>query len=260
MESSESDPYGNENERRLAEAIEVLTALQFGPRQRNPVAAYTLLALLDLTPSKPWSEAESPLRGITPIIDFIAGSYGVRYAPNTRETVRDEVVKFFVETGLLLRNPDRPDRPTNSGKTVYQVEPTALALLRKFRTPKWAKALKAYLVKVEEVKREIARHRELVRVPVTLPDGQKVALSPGGQNPQTSQGTQRTLFRLHGRACFRDRLQHTSLDAIVSFSNRMGIRSLDRRRPGPHDPFQWRQVSWTISRRSMLKQTKSKDS
>lgn len=183
MESSEFDPHGNENERRLAEAIEVLTALQFGPRQRNPVAAYTLLALLDLTPSKPWSEVESPLRGITPIIDFVAESYGVRYAPNTREAVRDEAVKFFVEAGLLLRNPDKPDRPTNSGKTVYQVEPTALALLRKFGTPKWAKALKAYLVKVEEVKREIARHRELVRVPVTLPDGQKVALSPGGQNP-----------------------------------------------------------------------------
>ncbi len=173
----------NEKDRRLAEAIEVLTELQFGPRQRNPVAAYNLLALLDLTPSKPWKEAESPLRGITPIIDFVAKSYGVRYAPNTRETVRDEAVKFFVEAGLLLRNPDKPDRATNSGKTVYQVEPTALALLRRFGTPKWAKALQDYLAKVEEVKREIARCRELARVPVTLPDGQRVALSPGGQNP-----------------------------------------------------------------------------
>jgi hypothetical protein len=181
MASSKSGP--NEKERRLAEAIEVLTALQFGPRQRNPVAAYTLLSLLDLTPSKPWGEAESPLCGITPIIDFVAENYGVRYAPNTRETVRDEAVKFFVEAGLLLRNPDKPDRPTNSGKTVYQVEPTALALLRKFGTPKWTNSLKDYLAKVDEVKREIARHRELARVPVTLPDGQTVALSPGGQNP-----------------------------------------------------------------------------
>ncbi len=36
--------------RRLAETIEVLTALQFGPKQRNETAAYTLLALLDLRP------------------------------------------------------------------------------------------------------------------------------------------------------------------------------------------------------------------
>lgn len=36
--------------RRLAEAVEALTALQFGPKQRNETAAYTLLALLDLQP------------------------------------------------------------------------------------------------------------------------------------------------------------------------------------------------------------------
>lgn len=33
------------------------------------------------------------------------------------------------------------------------------------------------------MKHEIARKRDLARVPVTLPDGAKVALSPGGQNP-----------------------------------------------------------------------------
>lgn len=118
--------------RRLAEAIEALTALEFGPKQRNEIAAYTLLALLDLRPDVGWAEAQAPLRGITPIIDFIATAYGNRYAPNTRETIRDDAVKFFVEEGLLLRNPDDPKRPTNSGKTVYQIEPSALALFRKF--------------------------------------------------------------------------------------------------------------------------------
>ena len=124
--------------RRLAEAIEALTVLQFGPKQRNETAAYTLLALLDLQPDASWADAQAPLRGITPIIDFIAKAYGSRYAPNTRETIRDDAVKFFLEEGLLLRNPDDPNRPTNSGKTVYQVEPTALALLRKVGTPAWA--------------------------------------------------------------------------------------------------------------------------
>ncbi len=183
MASNKPDRKSSARKRRLTEAIEALTALQFGPKQRNDTAAYTLLALLDLSPTKKWSEAESPLRGITPIIDFIAEAYGNRYAPNTRETIRDEAVKFFVEAGLLLRNPDKPDRPTNSGNTVYQVEPSALALLRKLGTLKWSDSLKAYLANVGEVKREIARHREMARVPVTLPNGKKVALSPGGQNP-----------------------------------------------------------------------------
>ena len=97
-----------------------------------------MLALLDLQPDASWADAQAPLRGITPIIDFIAKAYGSRYAPNTRETIRDDALKFFLEEGLLLRNPDDPNRPTTSGKTVYQVEPTALALLRKVGTPAWA--------------------------------------------------------------------------------------------------------------------------
>ena len=169
--------------RRLAETIQALTALQFGPKQRNETAAYTLLALLDLQPEVPWTEAQAPLCGITPVIDFIATAYGVRYAPNTRETIRDDAVKFFVEEGLLLRNPDDPNRPTNSGNTVYQIEPTALALLRTVGAFEWTSALQVYLASRESLKREIARKREMARVPVTLPDGSQVALSPGGQNP-----------------------------------------------------------------------------
>ena len=62
--------------RRLAETIKALTALQFGPKQRNETAACTLLALLDLQPDVPWAEAQAPLCGITPTIDFIATAYG----------------------------------------------------------------------------------------------------------------------------------------------------------------------------------------
>lgn len=169
--------------RKRAEAIEALTALQFGPKQRNDTAAYTLLALLGLLPDDSWENAQAPLLGITPIIAFIAKAYGYRYAPNTRETIRDDAVKFFVEEGLLQRNPDDPTRPTNSGKTVYQIEPTALSLFRQVGTRKWAQALDQYLVSRKALKLELARRRILTRVPVTLPDGSQITLSPGGQNP-----------------------------------------------------------------------------
>ena len=183
MATDKSKSKASLRKRRLTEAIATLLALQFGPKQRNETAAYTLLALLDLQPGAPWEQAQAPLRGITPIIEFVATAYGVRYAPNTRETIRDDAVKFFVEEGLLLRNPDQPSRPTNSGNTVYQIEPTALALLRKVGAVGWASALKRYLASRESLKDEIARKRNLTRVPVTLPNGAKIALSPGGQNP-----------------------------------------------------------------------------
>jgi hypothetical protein len=183
MPSKQRKPSEQSKKQRLTQAVEVLTALEFGPKQRNETAACTLLAMLDLRPELLWADAQAPLRGITPIIDFVANAYGVRYAPNTRETIRDDAVKFFLEAGLLLRNPDDPNRPTNSGKTVYQIEPAALAMLRKLGTTQWSSNLKTYLASRETIKNEIARKRTLARVPVTLPDGSKVALSPGGQNP-----------------------------------------------------------------------------
>ena len=169
--------------KRLAETIDVLTALQFGPKQRNRGAACTLLALLYLQPDASWADAQSPLLGITPIIEFVTGAYAIKYKPNTREIVRKSAVDFFVAEGLVLKNPDDSNRPITSDKTAYQIEPTALALLRRFGTPDWALALRRYLASRETLKHEIARKRDLSRVPVTLPDGSQVALSPGGQNP-----------------------------------------------------------------------------
>lgn len=163
--------------------MDALAALGFGPKQSNEVAAYTLLALLDLQPTSGWETASQPLRGITPIIDFVAKAYHQRYAPNTRETIRDEAVKYFVESGMVLRNPDDPGRPTNSGNTVYQTEPTALLLFRAYGTLEWPGRLKAYLAARAGIRQEIARERKLARLPVRLPDGETVRLSPGGQNP-----------------------------------------------------------------------------
>lgn len=168
---------------KLGEAMEVLQALGFATRQRNETAAYTFLALLDLGPLQPWTEASEPLRGITPIIEFVDQAYGVRYAPNTRETIRDEAVKYFVEAGMLIRNPDDSQRPTNSGKTVYQVEPTALELFRSFGTLEWNSRLKSYLAAQSKIREELLRERRLSRVPVRLPSGETITISPGGQNP-----------------------------------------------------------------------------
>src|SRR5438128_154765 len=127
MASSKRGGRESNASRKLREATEILKSLEFGPRQSNDTAGYVLLALLDLPPSLPWSAATNPLRGITPIIEFLRSEYKKEYAPNTRETIRDEAVKYFEREGLLLRNPDKPDRPTNSGKFVYQVEPTSLS-------------------------------------------------------------------------------------------------------------------------------------
>jgi type II restriction enzyme len=116
------------------------------------------------------------------MMDFFAEYYGKKYAPNTRETVRRQTVHQFLQAALVVPNPDKPSRPTNSPKAVYQIEPAALKLLREFGKPNWPKHLRVYLKTVETLKRLYARERDKRRIPVSLTNGQEIRLSAGGHN------------------------------------------------------------------------------
>ena len=168
--------------KKISDALAILEQLGVPNEQQNVRSALTLLALLDLRPKTAWADAGSPLRGITEMMDYFAEHYGKKYAPNTRETVRRFTIHQFVEAGFVLRNPDKPDRPVNSPQAVYQVEAGALEVFRSFGTARWEKNLAAYLKAVPSLRTRYAREREMERVPVRLPSGKKLALSPGGQN------------------------------------------------------------------------------
>jgi hypothetical protein len=133
----------------IEQAHQIIVSLGLPRAQQNERSALCLLALLNLTPGKPWSQAENPLVGITPIMDWAREHYGKEYAPNTRETIRRQTMHQFCDAGISLYNPDKPDRPVNSPKAVYQVEPAALGLLRTFGTPAWHDALTGYLAQRE---------------------------------------------------------------------------------------------------------------
>jgi len=169
-------------EQKTRDALNILTALGLPRQQLNERSALTLLSLLALEPESKWVDAGERLMGITPMMDFFSEHYGKKYAPNTRETVRRQTVHQFLQATLIVANPDKPSRPTNSPKAVYQIEPSALKLLRSFDTPGWNKNLQKYLRKVKTLTKLYEREREMQRLPVILPDGQKIKLSPGGQN------------------------------------------------------------------------------
>lgn len=160
-------------------ALQILTSLGLPRAQQNERSALGLLALLDLTPEKTWAKATNPLIGITPIMDWARKHYKKDYAPNTRETVRRQTMHQFVDAGLALYNPDKPDRPVNSPKAVYQIESAALALLRTFGTRKWHDNLTAYLAERETLAARYAKEREQNRIPVEISPGKQITLSPG---------------------------------------------------------------------------------
>lgn len=160
-------------------AMQALADLGLPRAQLNERSALCLLALLDLQPRKPWCEAGNPLLGITPIMDWARAHYDKDYAPNTRETVRRQTMHQFCDAGLALYNPDKPDRPVNSPKAVYQIEPGALTLLRVYGTPAWRDALAAYLTEHETLIARYAGARAQTLVPVRIAQGKSITLSPG---------------------------------------------------------------------------------
>ncbi len=178
--SEGDDPVANKT--KIESALDMLKDLKAPKGQINERSALTLLALLDLEPSVPWSKADNPSRGVTELMDWMAAKYGKKYAPNTRETVRRFTLHQFVEMGFVLLNADDPQRPTNSPKNVYQVEPSALELMRTFGAGNWKKNLRKYLASTEGKNRLREAARRMTQIPVTLPTGKTLHLSAGGQN------------------------------------------------------------------------------
>lgn len=163
----------------ISEAHQILISLGLPCAQQNARSALCLLALLNLTPSKTWAQAENPLIGITPIMDWSRENYDKKYAPNSRETFRRQTMHQFIDAGIALYNPDKPDRSVNSPKAVYQVSPAVLNLVRSFGTTEWHNNLTTYLSLSPTLAAKYAMEREQNLIPMQIAPGKKITLSPG---------------------------------------------------------------------------------
>jgi len=168
--------------KRIDEALAILTSLNVPREQQNERSALVLLALLGMTPRKSWSAATDPMLGITEMMNVFRDQFGKTYAPNTRETVRRFTVHQFVQIGLVVANPDDPQRPVNSPANRYQIDPALLNLVRTFGSPAWTESLAAYVATAGALGRLQPRERDMALVAVKLPSGKKVPLTAGGQN------------------------------------------------------------------------------
>lgn len=166
-------------EEKINQALQIIKKLGLPKEQHNERSALCLLALLNLMPEKLWADAEAPLIGITPIMDFVKKHYGKHYAPNSRETFRRQTMHQFVDAGLARYNPDMPTRSVNSPKAVYQVAPEALELIKGFGSKEWDDTLYNYIGVQGTLATRYAKERDLNKLPVRLKNGLEFQISPG---------------------------------------------------------------------------------
>ncbi len=164
------------------DALEIINSLGFPKQQRNERSGLTLLALAGLKEEDSWMNVSRPLMRIWDIMGWMREYYGKDYAANSRETIRRQTVHQFEQARLIDRNPDDLTRPTNNGDTVYQLTEEVAKVLKRFGKKDFTTKCEAFIEHHGSLSAAYARARNLVKVPVTLPDGSKVELSPGIHN------------------------------------------------------------------------------
>jgi hypothetical protein len=115
-------------------------------------------------------------------MDFMRDVHGKRYAPNSRETIRRQTLHQFEQARIVDRNPDNPERPTNSGKNAYRLTEEAVDVLRTYRTRAFNRAINEFIGQFGSLQAAYAQVRATHQIPLRLAGGSTVYLSPGEHN------------------------------------------------------------------------------
>ncbi|MFW6158146.1 MAG: BsuBI/PstI family type II restriction endonuclease [Planctomycetota bacterium] len=164
------------------DAQKILSEIGMPKRQQNEISALTLLALAGIEPKGRWARAKKRLLRIHDIMVFCSDNYHKTYAENTREVFRRQVIHQFEHARLVDKNPDDPERPTNSGKTCYALTDEFLSAIRHFGTDEWGGARDAFIAQMGKLRKRYARRTRSRQVRVEIGPSETIALSPGKHN------------------------------------------------------------------------------
>lgn len=167
---------------KLDEAKEVLRALQLPKKQTNDRSAWVFLALANVKPITDWSKSKAPLLPTVVIMEFIRDNYEMDYKPNSRETIRRQTLHQFEQARIIDRNRDDPKRATNSKYNNYSLNKPILEILEVFPDGDWKGKVADFLKSSPSLKEEYQKKRNLNKIPVKLPNGVELTLSPGKHN------------------------------------------------------------------------------
>jgi len=176
---------------KIEEAKKILQEIGLPQSQQNERSALTLLALCNLKEADSWqkacqvsmsvmgNKANAKYKGI---MRFIAEHYHKQYAENTRESIRRQTLHQFVQAGIVERNPENPDLPTNSKDNHYRLTIEALNVIKSFGTDRWNKSLATFLKNTIALKEKYSGKRKLHMIPISLQNGEELFFSPGKHN------------------------------------------------------------------------------
>ena len=172
----------DKKEEKLQQAQMLLKAFGLPKQQYNNRSAWVFLALANIKPGDDWSRAQAPLLPTVDIMQFIREHYGQDYKPNSRETIRRQTLHQFEQARMVDRNRDDPSRATNSKDNNYSLNQPIIEVLREFPDGQWMAKIEEYKADLQNLQELYRRTLDMQKIPVKLPNGQEIKLSPGKHN------------------------------------------------------------------------------
>lgn len=169
----------------INEAIDILESVGIpitDKTERNVERmAMAFLAVANVTSE--WTQATGKQNLKTrDIINFNNTYLEENISSGSYDDIRRKDLKLLVLAGLIVNSVDNMNAATNDPTRGYSLESDFMVLIKHYKTPNWNNALVAYLTDNVSLKNQLARERDIEKIPVTFTTGEKFELSSGSHN------------------------------------------------------------------------------
>jgi len=116
------------------------------------------------------------------IIAYENTNFGEHISSGSYDDIRRKDLELPIQAGVVINSSLLDTQATNNPKRAYALHPLFADLVRYYNMPQWEEKLEAYLNKIQLLKEELEKKRELEKIPVKLPSGISLQLSAGEHN------------------------------------------------------------------------------
>lgn len=102
------------------------------------------------------------------IIELLNQKWSQNISRGSYDEVRRSCVKYLVEAGLVLKNPDDPERATNSPASGYALSEDFKKIILAFNTKKWDIEKENFLIKYGSLRNKLANPRNMKKIKISI--------------------------------------------------------------------------------------------
>lgn len=162
---------------KIDEVREFLKDIKMPKSQQSDLCCLTILALAGIRPQDRWKFATNNWVRIHDIIIFVNNYYEVKYAENSRETIRKQALHYYRMAAVVEDN----GMATNSPNYMYRLTEETLKILQSLSLASYQSKMEMYLAYQNNLITKYIENKNKTLIPVKF-NGLDLKLSTGKHN------------------------------------------------------------------------------